>query len=186
MDQEQLVSAFRRRDPDALQELMGSYGDRLLRSAFLLCGNQTEAEDIVQETFLQAIGSAPRFRGGSTIYTWLHAILLNVTRHYHRTRKRIVYDDALAQDEVCHQDENPGNLDLETTSSALGDALARLSTAHREILVLRYYENMKVREIASHLGISHGTVKSRLHYATQEMQTWLSKEMNLFGSSGTK
>jgi len=186
MDQEQLVTAFRGQDPEALQELVKAYGDRLLRSAFLLCGNQTEAQDIVQDTFVQAIGSAPRFRGNSSIYTWLHAILLNVTRHYHRTRKRIVYNDELASTDLCPLEENPSNPDLETISCAVGDALRKLSPSHREVLVLRYYENMKIREIAAHLGISRGTVKSRLHYATREMQNWVPAEMNLFASSGTK
>jgi len=121
-----------------------------------------------------------------TIYTWLHAILLNVTRHYHRTRKRIIYDDELARGELCQSEENPSHLDLETMSCAVGEALGKLSAPHREVLVLRYYENMKISEIARHLGISRGTVKSRLHYATQEMQNWVPAEMNLFGSGGTE
>jgi len=65
-----------------------------------LCGNETEAQDIVQDTFLQAIRSIHRFQGRSSVYTWLHAILLNLSRHYHRDRKRIVYDDELADREA--------------------------------------------------------------------------------------
>ena len=65
--------------------------------AKMLCGNEADAQDIVQETFLQGIRSFHRFQGRSGIYTWLHAILLNVTRHHHRSRKRIVYDDELAE-----------------------------------------------------------------------------------------
>ena len=84
MDEEQLVTALKGRDPRVVQELVNSYGDRLLRSAFTLCGNQTEAQDLVQDTFVEAMRSAGRFQGRSTLYTWLHAILLNLTRHYHR------------------------------------------------------------------------------------------------------
>src|SRR5277367_658782 len=96
MDEQQLITALKDHDPGAMPELVDSLGDRLLRSAFSLCVNETEAQDIVQDTFLQAMRSVHRFQGRSTVYTWLHAILLNLTRHYHRDRKRIVYDDEAA------------------------------------------------------------------------------------------
>jgi RNA polymerase sigma-70 factor, ECF subfamily len=186
MDEQQLITALKAQDPGAVQELVDSYGDRLLRSAFSLCGNETEAQDIVQDTLLQAIQSVHRFQGRSTVYTWLHAILLNLTRHYHRDRKRIVYDDDLAAREAPAAEEDPGQLDAGTASSALWQALRQLSADHREVVVLRYYENMKIHQIALALGISQGTVKSRLHYAIGEMQKLLPGELNLFGGSGTK
>jgi RNA polymerase sigma-70 factor (ECF subfamily) len=186
MDEERLITALKGQVPGAVQELVNSYGDRLLRSAFSLCGNETDAQDIVQETFLQAIRSIHRFQGRSSIYTWLHAILLNLTRHYHRDRKRIVYDDKLVGREASLPDEDPSQLDSGMASSALVSALRQLSAAHREVIVLRYYENMKIHEIAGHLGISKGTVKSRLHYALGEMQKLLPGELNLFGARGTK
>ena len=80
MDEEQLVQGLRSQELGAAQELVASHGDRLFRFACLLCGDQAEAQDLVQETLLQAVRSAPRFRGCSTVYTWLHGILLNLTR----------------------------------------------------------------------------------------------------------
>jgi RNA polymerase sigma-70 factor (ECF subfamily) len=186
MDEEQLVRGLRSQDPGAVQELVASHGDRLFRSACLLCGDQAEAQDLVQETLLQAVRSAPRFRGRSTVYTWLHGILLNLTRHYHRARKRILYDDELAREEPAPLEEHLNRLDLELTSSALAEALDGLSGPHREVLILRFYEDMKIHEIAAHLGISNGTVKSRLHYAIGEMQRRLPAELNLFGACGTE
>ena len=186
MDEERLISALKGRVPGAAQELVKAYGERLLRSAFALCGNETDAQDIVQETFLQAIRSVHRFQSRSTVYTWLHAILLNLTRHYHRDRKRIVYDDELVGRAVSLPNENPSQLDTGTASLALLEALRQLSHAHREVLVLRYYENMKIHEIAGQLGISKGTVKSRLHYAIGQMQKLLPDELNLFGACGTE
>ena len=186
MDEERLITTLKGQFPGAMQELVNSYGDRLLRSAFLLCGNETDAQDIVQDTFLQAIRSVHRFQGRSTIYTWLHGILLNLTRHYHRDRKRFVYDDELIGREDSPPDDNPSQLDAGTATSALGEALRQLSTAHREVIILRYYENMKIHEIAAHLGISKGTIKSRLHYAIGDMQKLLPGELNLFGARGTE
>src|SRR5437667_7630865 len=186
MEEEELIKALKGQDAGAVQELVNSYGDRLLRSAFWLCGNETDAQDLVQDTFLQAIRSVHRFEGRSTVYTWLHAILLNLTRHYHRDRKRIVYDDELAGREVAVPEENPGQLDAGTAASALSEALRQLSGAHREVIILRYYENLKIHEIARHLGISKGTVKSRLHYAIGQMHKLLPDELNLFGACGTE
>lgn len=188
MDEEQLVAALKSQAPGALQELIDSHGDRLLRSAFLLCGNATDAQDIVQETFLQAFRSVHRFQGRSTVYTWLHSILLNLTRHYHRDRKRMIYDfdNKLADRESPAPDETPSPADAEIASSALVEALRRISPAHREVIILRYYENLKIHEIAERLGLSTGTVKSRLHYAIGELQKLLPRELNLFGVGGTE
>lgn len=186
MDEEQLVQGLRSQDPGAAQELVVSHGDRLFRSACLLCGDQAEAQDLVQETLLQAVRSGPRFRGCSSVYTWLHGILLNLTRHYHRDRKRMVYDEELVCQEPAPAEEKPSRLDVQMSTSALADALDSLSSLHREVLILRFYEDMKIHEIAAHLGISNGTVKSRLHYAIAEMQRRLPRELNLFGACGTE
>ncbi len=123
-----------------MQELVNTYGDRLLRSAFALCGNEADAQ----------------------------------------------YDEELTGREVSHPDENLSQLDAAAASSALLEALQKLSRTHREVIVLRYYEAMKIHEIARHLRISKGTVKSRLHYAIAEMQKLLPDELNLFGTRGTE
>jgi RNA polymerase sigma-70 factor, ECF subfamily len=185
MDEERLVRGLCSQEPGAVQQLVASYGDRLFRSACLLSGDPAEAQDLVQDTLLQAVRSAPRFGARSSLYTWLHGILLNLTRHYHRDRKRLVYDEELARRERAQVEERPSGLDVEASTSALGEALRGLSEAHREVLVLRFYEDLKIQEIAARLGVSAGTVKSRLHYAIAEMQRRMPVEMNLFGAAGT-
>ena len=92
----QRVPAFKAPESLDLQELIDACGDRLLRSACLLCGDATEAQDLVQETFVQALKSAHRFRGDSAVYTWLHGILLNVCRRHLRKQKRLVFDEERA------------------------------------------------------------------------------------------
>jgi len=187
MDEQRLIAALKNGDAAAAQELVDSCGNRLLRSAYLLCGNENDAQDLVQETFLQALKSIHRFRGGSTVYTWLHAVLLNLSRHYHRDRKRLVSNDGeQPPEELVLPDENPDPSDTELAFSVLASALHRLSEAHREAIVLRFYENLKITEIAERLGLSRGTVKSRLHYAIAELQKVFPPEMNLFGAGGTK
>src|SRR5438046_3753449 len=78
-----------------LQEVIEANGDHLVRSAYLLCGDETEAQDLVQETFLQALKSAHRFRGDSAVYTWLHGILRNLCCRHLRPQKRLVFEQKL-------------------------------------------------------------------------------------------
>lgn len=186
MDERKLVAALKNRDPAAIEALIETHGNRLLRSATLLCGNETNAQDLVQDAFVEALRSVHRFRWQASLYTWLHSILLNLTRHYHRDNKRLVYDNDLAAQEVSVWEERPSALDFESAAAELARALRQLSDSHREVLVLRYYEHMKIHELARHLGVSKGTVKSRLHYAVREMHKLLPPEMNLFGAGGTK
>jgi RNA polymerase sigma-70 factor, ECF subfamily len=185
-EEEGLVAALKRRDSAALEALIETHGDRLLRSATLLCGDETNAQDLVQDTFVQAFKSSHRFRGQASVYTWLHSILLNLTRHFRREGKRLVYDNELALQEGSVSEDQLNGLDLESAGTELARALQHLSDSHREVLVLRFYEHMKIGDIARHLGISDGTVKSRLHYSIREMQKFFPKEMNLFGVGGTK
>jgi RNA polymerase sigma-70 factor (ECF subfamily) len=186
MDEVKLAGALKGRDPAAIDELIETHGDRLLRSATLLCGNEATAQDLVQDAFVEALRSVHRFRGQASLYTWLHSILLNLTRHHHRDNKRIVYDNELAAQETSTLEEQVDATDIESAGAELQRALGQLSDSHREVLVLRYYEHMKMDEIARNLGVSKGTVKSRLHYAIREMQKLLPAEMNLFGAGGTK
>jgi len=187
MDQEEgLVTALKNNDSASIEAFIERHGTRLLRSATLLCGNEANAQDLVQDTFVQAIQSVHRFRGQASLYTWLHSILLNLTRHHRRHAKRLVYDNELAGQEGSGSEEQPSTLDLDCASGELTRALSELSEPHREVLVLRFYESMKISEMAQLLKVSTGTVKSRLHYAIREMQNLFPAEMNLFGADGTK
>ena len=186
MERDRFVAALRGQDPEAARELVDACGERLFRSAFLLCGHEADAKDLVQETFLQATRAVSRFRGQSSVYTWLHGILLNLTRHYHRDRKRSLFEPVSPESERLV--ESPpafSQADVNTSGSALREALTKLSDVHREVVVLRYYENLRIGEIAANLGVAEGTVKSRLHYALEELQRLLPAEMNLFGPEGT-
>ena len=186
MDGKEFVAAFKNRDPSAIQELVDRHAQRLLRSAYLLCGNPTEAEDLVQSTLVEAIRTASRFRGDSNLYTWLHGILLNLTRRYHRERKRLVYGDQPESARDVVDEPVLAAADVEVLRSKLAAAIQELSFGHREALVLRYYEGMKIGEIANQLGVSEGTVKSRLHYAVAELRRKLPVDLNLFRVRGTE
>jgi len=170
--------------PADLQELIAANGDRLLRSAFLLCGNETEAQDLVQETFLQALRSAHRFRGESALSTWLYGILRNLYRRHVRQQRRLVYEEELVLNEPFPSDA-VSESDQDFCAAKITEALQQLSPDHREVIVLRYYQNLRIDEIAALTRLSKGTVKSRLHYAVRCLERLIPREMNLFVSEGT-
>jgi RNA polymerase sigma-70 factor (ECF subfamily) len=184
MNEAEIVGALKSGDAAGVEEVVCLYGDRLLRSAYLLCGNEADAQDLVQDTLILSVRHARQFRRESALYTWLHGILLNLARHYHRKRKRIVYTDQPLKVNA-HGEAEPRNLDVETASSALTEGIQLLSAVHREVIILRYYEGMKVEEIARHIGVTKGTVGSRLHYAKRHLRKLIPKELNLFRTHGT-
>lgn len=175
-----------RKDPQSLdlENLVETHGERLLRSAYLLCGDETEAQDLVQESLLQAFKSVHRFRGDSSVYTWLHGILLNLCHRHLRKQKRLVFEEERVLKEPV-QPNPAGDLDQDVCAANLAQAIRSLSLEHREVIVLRYYEDLKIQEIARRTGVSEGTVKSRLHYAIRCLEQMLPAEMNFFASEGT-
>jgi len=168
-----------------LSRAIDAYGDRLLRAAFLLCGDATEAQDLVQETFLQAYKSTHRFRGDSAMYTWLYGILRHLCHRHFRDRRRLVFNDELVQQETVPP-RLAEKMDEDFRAAQIARALQNLSPEHREVIVLRYYENLKLQEIARRAGISLGTAKSRLHYAAGALEKLLPWELNLFAPDDTQ
>jgi RNA polymerase sigma-70 factor (ECF subfamily) len=174
-----LSERLRDGDPGALSELATLYGGRLLRAAWFLCRDNVEAQDLVQETFAEAIKSALRFGGRSAPYTWLYGILRR--RFLLQCRKRGRFGRWLR---LLERPEKAARPAAPTESSGSGDenfgplmaAIGKLPAKHREVLLLRYIEGQKISAIASLLSISEGTVKSRLHYALRRMKISLRPE----------
>lgn len=180
MNDAEIIIGLKRGDAAAGDSLVKCYGDRLLRSAYLLCGDGTVAQDLVQDTLIEAIKSARRFRGRSALYTWLHGILVNRSREYHRKRQRLTYTEHFPTQKISCPPESVG-LDKQAAAAVLAQAIEQLSPMHREVLILRYYERMRLKEIARRLETTVGTVKSRLHYAANQLRILIPEEMNLFG-----
>jgi RNA polymerase sigma-70 factor (ECF subfamily) len=166
MDDGEIIAGIRKGDQACIKALLDQYGDRLLRSAFLLCQNDTDAEDLVQDTVIQAVKSIPHFAGTSSLYTWLHGILLNKSRHYGRSRvrRKMLFTDRVA-DENMEGAQVAINPEVMREASHLADALRRLSPAHREVVILRFFEGMKLEDIALHLNANSSTIRSRLRHA---------------------
>ena len=168
--EEKWVDAFKKGEPQSIEKVITVYGPPLLRSAFLLCGNEVDAHDMVQETFFQAIKSIHRFKQKSSLFTWLYGILLNIFRQQTRKKRFMTFSGNL-EGKKSMIDANPEHtIDRERTFSGVYSMIQTLSPRQREVLILRYYEGLKIKEIAEIVKTSEGTVKSRLHYATEALR----------------
>ncbi len=156
--------------PLSLPDLIASYGDRLLHSAYLMCGNSSNAQDIVQETFCRALAALPTFRGHAGVYTWLFTIMRNVYLKQRRHERRF-FQFLAHQPRVAHTQSNPAeHCERLNTRTHLVAALQKLPVKHREIIVLRFVNDLKIADIARFLSLPEGTVKSRLFNASNHLQ----------------
>jgi RNA polymerase sigma-70 factor (ECF subfamily) len=157
--------------PLSLPDLIASYGDRLLRSAYLMCGHSSDAQGIVQETFCRALAALPDFRGEAGVYTWLFSIMRNVYLKQLRHERRFIYFLA-RQPRVRHAEGDPAeHCERRSAQTHLLETLQKLPVKQREIIILRFVNGLKIVDIASILSLPEGTVKSRLFNASNRLQT---------------
>ena len=156
------------------------YLDGLYRYAAMLSRNSTEAEDLVQETCLRAIPAMQRLRPDSNVKSWLYTILRNVWFNQLRRWRRApvmveLESDGTGQIRVADTAKDPhatyvSNIEQEQVRNAI----QQLSIAHREIIILREYEELSYQEIATVLECPLGTVMSRLASARSKLRDLLS------------
>lgn len=159
------LNRLRAGDSRPFTVLMQTHADRLVRAAFMLCGEDALARDLAQETFCRALAQAGKFRGDSRLYTWLYGIMRRLClQHLIRDRRRA----QILENYPPLSKENPGPEEVWMAGQRQGglrQAVRSLPAAQREIIRLRFVEEMKLAEIALALDIPQGTVKSRLHHA---------------------
>ncbi|MEI7685120.1 MAG: RNA polymerase sigma factor [Planctomycetota bacterium] len=181
---EQLLVRSAAGERSALEELFRRYRQIAFRVAFRLLNNEADALDAVQDGFVKALIHLPRFQGRSSFKTWLLRVVSNASLDLGRQRGR---RDAVSMDSLRGhgQDsfeplETPvpeRDLELLDLRRQLNAALALLPPAQRQTFVLHAEAELSYREIADTLGISIGTVMSRLFYARQRlraiMEPWI-------------
>ena len=171
---------------EAYGELVIRHQDRLFRMIFQLTGDRQEAEDIAQETFVQAYVKLESFHGASAFFTWLYRIAFNLT--VSRSRKKrptISVDVAREKGSEPEADTPEVGTDMEQAEDVqlLKEALEKLSEEHRAILLLREIEGHDYDTIADLLDVRVGTVRSRLHRARSSLRDILVKEETEQGTS---
>ena len=174
-----LVKQSKKGDLDAFEQLVKRYENKVYNLVYRFLGNHVDAYDISQETFIKLYRALPRFRGESSLMTWLSRITVNVCRDELRRRKRRnlvfmddknsgVKNDTGYRDYVHTGVSSPEEiLERKEFCSKVKLCLYTLSEKHRLILVMREIQGMSYEEIAEILQCSQGTVKSRLNRARQ-------------------
>ena len=169
-------------DRTAMAELYDRYFDRVYSLVFnQVDRNRDTAEDIVQETFLAALKSAKGFKGRSSAYTWLCSIAYHkVADHYRRQsreRKRMVSGVDVDTVDVS---ENPGSqpqpdslIESAETRQIVNEALAKLPWDYRQVLILKYVEELSVQEISQIMDRSPKSVEGLLTRSRKALQTQL-------------
>ncbi len=148
---------------------------RVLRTALVLTGNAWEAEDLAQETFLQAFRARKRFAERSQASTWLHAILLNLYRKGLRAdrRRKRRWLSWLQKASKSVSEAPDQDIERQEWRASLWSKVASLPEPQRLAIVLRYAEEMTNGQIAEILDCPIGTIKSRLHHGLAALQEQL-------------
>jgi len=167
-------------DAEAFGEVCRAYETRLLRQAFVLCRNETLAEDLAEDTLVEAWKCLGRYNGRCQFFTWLCAILLNRYRNTLRQQLAVPLSALSKHDQAQIQDR----LSLAADRSALPDEVAQvreqaamlqqciqmLPVKQQQVIYLRFYVDDSLAGIAAALGCSLGTVKSRLFHALDKLR----------------
>ncbi|MCH7607300.1 MAG: sigma-70 family RNA polymerase sigma factor [Chloroflexi bacterium] len=153
-------------DPDAFRYLVERYGDTLHGTAYLMTRNAAAADDAVQDALIDAWQGMPGFRLGRPVKPWLVRILINRVLALQRRRSLPSVPIEEANEPGA---EDPAEAQVDA-ADAVGRGLAALSGEHRRVVVLRYFSELSVPEIAGVLGWREGTVKSRLHRALAQLR----------------
>lgn len=167
-------------DTAAFGELVRRHQDRLYSTVYRLVENADDAQDVVQEAFLNAYQSLDGFKGDSLFFTWLYRIAVNTAISFKRKQRVLLSIDASragVQPLDASEYSRPGEaLERAEQEQRVQRALSRLSPEHRAVLVLKDMEGQKYEAIADILGVPIGTIRSRLHRARAELRELLERE----------
>lgn len=158
-------------DGDAFRLLVERYGRSVFRLGYRLTGNEQDAEDVVQETFLRAFRQLERYDGRASFHTWIYRIASNYSLDLLRARRRaeVPEPESLVSDEMA--------ADRMVLSAEIGErlrlAMNELSAQERSAFVLRHYEGLSIEEIGRILGIAESATKNSIFRAVQKMRRWL-------------
>ena len=166
MDSDQeLIELVNEGDPDAFEVLYRRYRDWVYHLAWRFTGNQQDALDVLQETFIYLLGKFPGFSLTASMTTFLYPVVKHLSLTLRSKNRRFTSDE-----EILRELPAPALKDAQSSRSDLATVLTVLPDEQREVLLMRFVDDMTLQEIATALNIPIGTVKSRLHHALQRLR----------------
>src|SRR3954467_3195560 len=179
-----LVKRAQDQDPSAYDELIRRYQQRIYATVYHMTSNHEDANDLTQETFIKGYRALKGFKGDSSFYTWVYRIAVNKTINFLKTRKnktQMSLNDVDYQAEhdpdlvALVSDKTPRrDLNLAELQEKLNEGLQKLSEHHRMVVTLHDVQGLSHEEIGKIMNCNVGTVRSRLFYARQQLQAYLS------------
>lgn len=179
----ELVQKAREGDTVAFDELVEKYTPKLYGLVYHMTSNHEDTNDILQDVFAKAYRALKRFRGKSTFYTWIYSIATNMTLNFlkKRNRRRAMslndVDLAIENDkdfiEATSKSDPVREANISELQERLNMAMQELSEDHRAVVTMFDIQGMPHAEISKILGVSEGTVRSRLFYAHRQLQSYL-------------
>jgi RNA polymerase sigma-70 factor (ECF subfamily) len=184
VEETELVRKARHGDLESYDELVRRYQERIYATIYHMTSNHEDANDLAQEAFIKAFHALKSFKGGSSFYTWVYRIAVNKTINFLKQRKnkaQMSLDDldfnaehdpdlvALISDKTPRREVNLAEL-----QEKLNGAMQKLSEPHRLVVTLHDVQGLSHEEIAKIMDCNIGTVRSRLFYARQQLQAYLS------------
>ena len=164
-------------------QLVQKYREHIFSVIYNMTSNREDASDLAQETFVKAFQSIARFKGKSSFFTWIYRIAINTTMTFLRKRNRrrfISYekiDEEVSKREIFEcltaKTRSEKGVLIRELQEKLNDGLQKLSPKHRAVIILHEIEGLEHARIAEITKTSVGTVRSRLHYAKQQLQSYL-------------
>jgi len=168
-----LISRIARKDRLALRSFFARYHMRLYRYLVRLTQNDALAEELVNEVFLNVWRKAGGFQGKSAVSSWLFSIAHNRAISELRKRTEESLDEAAAM-AVEDDADTPETVSMKADkANAIRRCLDLLSTDHREVIDLAYYQDKSVKEVAEIVGVPENTVKTRMFHARQKLSVHL-------------
>jgi RNA polymerase sigma-70 factor (ECF subfamily) len=175
----ELVQKCQAGEIGAFQELVSRYHQKIYVVIVGLLRNREDALDVAQETFFRAYRKIKSFQGGSSFYTWLYRIAVNMAIDSQRRQKRNPLDfretmDGLFEEQNEVAKDPFSDVHDRELREKLVSAINDLTPEHKAVIILRTVEGLSYKDIGEILGCSEGTVMSRLHYARKKLQEKLS------------
>ncbi len=168
----------------AYDELVRRYQQRIYATVYHMTSNHEDAADISQETFIKAHQALKSFKGDSSFFTWIYRIAVNKTINFLKQRKNKIHMSLNDLDLNAENDPDlvalvsektpRRDLNLSELQERLNEALSKLSEVHRLVVTMHDIQGLPHEEIGKVLGCNTGTVRSRLFYARQQLQAFLS------------
>lgn len=178
MDIDTKLLKGRASDAEIVDHLLSQHYSQIRRFALGVVGDEDSADDVAQQTVLQAVKKIEQYRPQTNMRAWLLRIAMNEARQLLRKRKSRERVFGLWRRNEPVVSPKPETLTIEKErDEKIWRCVSQLEEKHRLPILLRYTEELSTQEIAHVLGIPHGTVRSRLHYAHKQLQGLLKSEV---------